>query len=171
MNALYQSESATEESLYTPSIELSTKEIERVGGRRELIVYGRIPLMHLRHCPLNAARGGGAHTACRRCDKAGNGERLNDCTLIDRMHIRFPLSRIATEEGCIIDVMNSVPLSLVKHTARLPEAEAWRMLFFDEDETEIQTLVRAFNEARDGVKPDESLTNGITTGHYFRPVE
>ena len=36
---------------YTPSVELTAGQIEALGGRRELIVHGRLPLMQLRHCP------------------------------------------------------------------------------------------------------------------------
>ena len=43
---------------YAPSIELNCGQIAALGGRRELIVYGRIPLMHLRHCPLRAGEAG-----------------------------------------------------------------------------------------------------------------
>lgn len=110
--------------MYTPSLELSTKEIEAVGGRRELIVYGRVPLMHLRHCPVNAARGGGRHADCYACDAARAGARTDDSALIDRKRVRFPLSRLAEEGGCVVDVENSVPLSLLKHTGRLPRPAA-----------------------------------------------
>ena len=156
---------------YTPSIELSVREMERLGGRRELVVYGRVPLMHLRHCPLNAARGGGAHAQCRRCDSAGESGRLDASCLIDRKRVRFPLSRLATGAGCVIDVMNSVPLSLIKHARKLPEAVGWRLLFEDEDEETVKAVTRAYRSALNGGEPGELPAFGITTGHYFRPVE
>ena len=54
---------------YTPSIELNKGQIEALGGRRQLVVYGAIPLMQLRHCPLRASQGlKGRHRDCRRCD-------------------------------------------------------------------------------------------------------
>ena len=43
---------------YTPSVELTAQELRQMdaaGGHRELIVYGRLPLMQLRHCPIRAA--------------------------------------------------------------------------------------------------------------------
>ena len=43
---------------YTPSEELTAKEIARLGGGKELFVYGRLTLMRLRHCPLRARLGG-----------------------------------------------------------------------------------------------------------------
>lgn len=162
-----------ETSVYTPSLELSTKEIEAVGGRRELIVYGRVPLMHLRHCPVNAARGGGKHADCCACDAARAGARTDDSALIDRKRVRFPLSRLAEEGGCVVDVENSVPLSLLKHTGRLPAACGWRMRFTDEDERQVRALTQAFRRLADGERLDETDAEPerITTGHYFRPVD
>ena len=162
-----------ETSVYTPSLELSTKEIEAVGGRRELIVYGRVPLMHLRHCPVNAARGGGRHADCHACDVARAGARTDDSALIDRKRVRFPLSRLAEEGGCVVDVENSVPLSLLKHTGRLPAACGWRMRFTDEDERQVRALTEAFRRLADGGRLNEADAEPerITTGHYFRPVD
>ena len=162
-----------ETSVYTPSLELSTKEIEAVGGQRELIVYGRVPLMHLRHCPVNAARGGGRHAGCYACDAARAGARTDDSALIDRKRVRFPLSRLAEEGGCVVDVENSVPLSLLKHTGRLPAACGWRMRFTDEDERQVRALTQAFRRLADGERLDETDAEPerITTGHYFRPVD
>lgn len=156
---------------YTPSVELSAREIEELGGRRELVVYGRLPLMHLRHCPLNAARHGGAHASCRFCDGAEEGQRLNDAALIDRKRARFPLSRLATDGGCVIDVNNSVPLSMARQIRRLPRAYAWRLIFTDEDDAAVETIVRGFSALRDGGEAAGRLTENITAGHYFRPVE
>lgn len=162
-----------EASVYTPSLELSTREIEAVGGWRELIVYGRVPLMHLRHCPVNAARGGGRHADCRACDAARAGERTDDSALIDRKHVRFPLTRVAEEGGCVVDVENSVPLSLLKHARRLPAACGWRMLFTDESERQVCALTKAFHRLADGesLNETEAESERITTGHYFRPVD
>lgn len=162
-----------ETSVYTPSLELSTKEIEAVGGRRELIVYGRAPLMHLRHCPVNAARGGGRHEDCHACDAARVGGRTDDSALIDRKRVRFPLSRVAEEGGCVVDVENSVQLSLLRHTRRLPVACGWRMLFTDESEQQVRALTEAFRCLANGERLNETNAEPerITTGHYFRPVD
>ena len=162
-----------EASVYTPSLELSTKEMEAVGGRRELIVYGRVPLMHLRHCPVNAARGGGRHVDCHACDTARVDARTDDSALIDRKRVRFPLSRVAEEGGCVVDVENSVPLSLLKHTGKLPTACGWRMLFTDEGASQVRALTEAFRRLADGERLDDMTAEPerITTGHFFRPVD
>ena len=158
------------DQVITPSVELTNKEILDMGGKRELIVYGRLPLMHLRHCPLNASQNGGKHAACRRCDRAIKGERLNDCALKDRMNVLFPLRRLATDEGCVIDVINSARLFVLKHGGKLPPADGWRLIFTDETALEAETIIKAHRAYLDNGTCNMDLKT-FTTGHYFRPVE
>lgn len=158
--------------IYTPSIELTAHEIRSFGGKRELIVYGRMPLMHLRHCPLNSARGGGPHTKCRACDKAEKGKRLIDCTLTDRMNAVFPLKRLAGEGGCVIDLINSVPMCLYGRMSELPDHVGERLVFTTETAKEAEDIFRCFIALRDGKSADEKkLPEKYTLGHYFRKTE
>ncbi|MBR5984984.1 MAG: hypothetical protein IK019_01080, partial [Clostridia bacterium] len=159
------------DDIYTPSVELTCREIRQMRGSRELIVYGRVPLMHLRHCPLNALRGGGLHRECRACDGAKAGKRLNDLYYTDRTQARFPFRRLASNEGCVIDLLNSVPMNLLARTAELPESRVWRLLLTDEDEMTAVRLVRAFKKAALGEATKETIIDKYTTGHYFRITE
>ena len=159
------------DGIYTPSIELTCREIRQMRGSRELIVYGRVPLMHLRHCPLNAMRGGGLHRECRACDGAKAGKRLNDLYYTDRTQARFLFRRLASNEGCVIDLLNSVPMNLLARTAELPESRVWRLLLTDEDEMTAVRLVRAFKKAALGEAAKETIIDKYTTGHYFRITE
>ncbi|MBR5379416.1 MAG: U32 family peptidase [Clostridia bacterium] len=159
-----------ERSIYTPSVELTCREIASIGGRRELAVYGRLPLMHLRHCPLNAARGGGQHVSCRACDLNPPDKRLDACSLTDRMKAVFPLRRLASDRGCVIDLLNSVPLDVASRTVELPKSAVWRLLFTDETPAQAeQTLLLYARLARgeEAAVPDRPHT----TGHYFRKTE
>lgn len=159
-----------ENHVITPSVELTGREITDMGGKRELIVYGRLPLMHLRHCPLNASLNGGKHKDCRRCDRVRESESLNACALRDRMNVLFPLKRLAADEGCIIDVINSVPMFLLKHAGKLPSSDGWRLIFTDETPKEAEAMTKAHAAwLENGVCDIEIKT--FTTGHYFRPVE
>ena len=163
---------------YTPSIELNTREIRALGGggRRELIVYGRLQLMTLRHCPIRA-RMDGAHDACRRCDNVPESERTNAHALIDRTGAAFPLRRQRSGEGCIVKLMNSVPMQLLRHIDRLPPAESWRLILTDETTEEAAGITRlyraALNHADYERDPAWARLNErpSTTGHYFRGVE
>ncbi len=161
--------------LYAPSVELTAKEIEPLPGDKELIVHGRLPLMQLRHCPLNARRKGIRHAECRACDT--NASAINQQRLIDRKGVAFPLQRLKTPSGCIVRVLNSVPLSLIKHINKLPEAAAWRIILTDESDSLAASIIRTYAMAARGGDPRdmESWPDveaiGSTTGHYFRGVE
>lgn len=164
---------------YTPSLELNCSQIREMdmgGGHRELVVYGRIPLMQLRHCPIRA-RSSGAHDACHRCDAVDEAEHINAHSLIDRRETRFPLRRQKTPFGCIVKVMNSVPLCLLKRGGKLPKARGWRLILTDETESQAEAIVKLHRMALDNENMKESDYWAVleqlptTTGHYFRGVE
>ncbi len=158
---------------YAPSIELTAAEIRALPGEKELPVYGRIALMQLRHCPLNACLKGGRHADCRRCD----GERgIDQYALTDRMGARFALERMRTGTGCVVRVLNSVPLMLLRHLDALPPAARWRVILTDETKREAECAVKCHRAALDEsdfkLLPEWTALDGrpSTTGHYFRGV-
>lgn len=161
---------------YTPSVELNAQELRQMdasGGSRELIVYGRLPLMQLRHCPIRAALDG-PHASCRRCDGLSEDKRLSAHALIDRKNVAFPLRRVRSDEGCLVRVLNSAPLFLLRHAGRLPESAAWRLMLTDETAEEAQSIVRLHRLAIEGgdVRSSEDWlawdAKNTTTGYYFR---
>ena len=161
---------------YTPSVELTAQELRQMdasGGSRELIVYGRLPLMQLRHCPIRAALDG-PHASCRRCDSLSEDKRLNAHVLIDRKNVAFPLRRVRSDEGCLVRVLNSAPLFLLRHAGRLPESAAWRLVLTDETEAEAQSVLRLHRLAIEGgdVRAASDWpawdAKNTTTGYYFR---
>lgn len=159
---------------YMPSPELTCAEIRALPGEKELLVYGRLTLMLLRHCPLNHCLGGGPHAACRRCDRDEAG--LDGHVLIDRKGARFPLSRMRTGQGCLVRVNNSVPMMLLKRLGQLPPAARWRLVLTDEDLSLSRAVVVCHRRALDnlplaGQEWDRLLSLPATTGHYFRGVE
>lgn len=159
---------------YTPSVELTAKEIGRMGGEKEVIVYGRLTLMRLRHCPVRA-RLGGRHETCRLCDERP-GEGLETHRLTDRMGARFPLRRLRTSSGCIVELDNCLPLFLLRNVGRIPNAARWRVRLTEEDEMP-ENIVRLHRAALDGAsikaQPGWDAADAMptTTGHYFRGVE
>ena len=161
--------------VYTPSVELATAQIRAMGGKRTLIVHGRLPLMQLRHCPWVATKPGLKHADCRRCDSCAAGQHMNASVLIDRKDKRFPLRRIATDAGCIVRVMNADRLMLLRRADKLPKAWAYRIL--PEAGENVAALVDLYRRALAGedVRSDDSFlkmnVENTTTGHYFRGVE
>jgi putative protease len=164
--------SAVDADAYAPSVELTARQIEALGGKKDIVVYGRLPLMQLRHCPYRAAeRLPGLHRDCRVCDRDGAG-RLPD--LIDRTGARFPLRRLAYASGCVVQVLNSVPIMLLRHVDKLPEAAIWRIFVEKDDAAMAARLYRAARDGRDyKVLPEWEKMDAMksTTGHYFRGVE
>ena len=160
----------------TPSVELTAQQIARMGGEKHLIAWGRIPLMHLRHCPLRAAEGmKGLHADCRHCDGCKPGDRLNGRSLIDRKGAAFPLQRLAMPGGCVIQVLNSVPLMPLKRREKLPGARGWRLLLRPDEP--VEAIVKVYRAAIDGedfrALPEWKIIEAMdtTTGHFFRGVE
>lgn len=166
---------------YTPSVELNGAQIAAMDSEesrcpRELIVHGRIPLMRLRHCPLRAARGiSGKHAGCHRCDGCAPAERVDAKSLTDRTGASFPLRRLATPDGCIIRLLNSVPLMTLRKIRRLPRAESWRVLADGAGDTEAAIRLYLLAARGEDVRqsPDWPALSEMpsTTGHYFRGVE
>ena len=132
--------------------------------------------MQLRHCPYRAVHGlKGRHADCRRCDVCAPSERLDGRALTDRTGAEFPLRRRASDDGCVVELMNSVPLNTLRRIRRLPKADAWRLLIDDADELKILLpLYRAAARGEDPrLLPEWSAIEKMdtTTGHYFRGVE
>jgi len=161
---------------YAPSIELNRAQIDALDGTKYLTVYGSIGLMHLRHCPLRAAEKlPGLHRDCRRCDACAPEKHISKLALTDRMNASFPLRRIATDDGCVVQLMNSAKLMLLRKSASLPACSGWRILLDAGDDAE--TVVRLHriqldggDARRDAAWPDMEKQN-TTTGHYFRGTE
>ena len=169
-------------SAFTPSVELTAAQAARLGGEKYLVMWGRLPLMHLRHCPLRAAEGmKGRHADCRRCDGCAPELRLDGKALVDRKGVAFPLRRIAQpgqpdgSGGCVIQALNSAPLMPLRRLDRLPGCAGWRLLLDAGEPT--QAVVRVYRAALDGgdfrsLPEWERIENmNTTTGHYFRGVE
>ncbi len=161
---------------FAPSVELTAAQAGTLHGRKLPVMWGRIPLMHLQHCPLRAAEGmKGKHADCRRCDGCRPSERLDGRTMVDRRGAAFPLRRVAMPGGCVVQVLNSVPLMPLKKRDRLPEAVGWRLLLSKGEPTEA--IVKVYRAALHGdnfraLPQWQTLeTMNTTAGHYFRGVE
>ena len=117
----------------------------------------------------------GPHADCRHCDACAREDRLDGRSLVDRRGAAFPLNRLAMPGGCVIQVLNSVPLMPLKHRDRLPEAGGWRLLLRPDEP--VEAVVKVYRAALDGgdfkALPEWAVIEGMeaTTGHFFRGVE
>ncbi|MBR6526240.1 MAG: U32 family peptidase [Clostridia bacterium] len=157
---------------YSPSVELTARQIQNLGGKKDLIVHGYLPLMQLRHCPNRAIKGlKGKHSSCTLCDQK-NAPPLPH--LEDRTGARFRLRRLAYKSGCVLQLLNSVPLMLLRKADKLPASHVWRILADDMQEAEAIKLYRAYLDGSDYTRLpewDKVSHTPSTTGHYFRGVE
>jgi putative protease len=133
-------------SSLTVSFELAMAKIKPLGGAipRGVVSYGRVPLMHLRNCPVRAVIG------CKACKKEG--------VLTDRMQIAFP---VECEEMRSSALLNSVPIDLA---GRNLTGLDYQLLYFTrENADEIKSIAARFLA---GEKTDQPHTGGL----YYREL-
>ncbi len=133
-------------SSQTISFELAMAKVLALGGAipRGVLAYGRLPLMHFRNCPVQAAVG------CVAC--GGNGE------LVDRKQVTFP---VECGEKRFSTLLNSVVLDIAgKDLSGLD----YQLLYFTREcAEEVAAITKRFQS---GQKTDLPHTNGL----YYRPL-
>ncbi len=159
----------------TASPELTEEELrELLEGLRNLPVivpvYGRTQLMLLHHCPARTALGLRAgRVGCDLCDR-GDPRSLGGKVLTDRKGYRFPLERQRLEGGCLVRLLNALPLDnmdmpLGAEKGKQDAARVLRGVELTEENggeaAEILKCLGRFERA-----PGES-----TRGHWRRPTE
>ena len=156
----------------TLSPEMTMAQIQALGALPlplETAVYGRLPLMTTRHCPLGQNRPG-----CNACASA------TAPTLTDRKGAAFPLS--FDPRACVCTVLNADILAVPQLAAPLGCAGvAWlRLYLHDETPDQVAQLLSRFSAAARGEAMEQSRGapmcvpelsgKGYTKGHYFRGV-
>ena len=130
----------------TASFELSMRGIQSLGGHIPVgaIVYGRLPLMRFRNCPLRA------QTGCAACRARGE--------LTDRRGVKFP---VECGERKFSTLLNSVPLHIADRDLRgLDHKILW---FTRESPAECAAVAADY---RSGRKSDKERTGGL----YYREL-
>lgn len=148
----------------SPELKLSEiKFLTQEGIETEIIVQGRLPLMHLVHCPVRAIS-----ADCSDCK--------GFYQLEDRKGMRFPLMRVKCA-NCMTYVLNAVPHVLIEEIPKLLKAhvDAFRIMFFAESNEEILQTTKQYQSMMNnefvGIDEINNLKkNGFTTGHYWRGV-
>lgn len=129
------------------SCEVSLAQAAHIGGKlpRGLMIYGRIPLMMTRNCPV------ATKLTCAEC-----GGRSY---LLDRMGVRFP---VRCKNGCSF-VLNSRPMWLADKLNDIRNVDYGLLWFTDESKEEC---TRVISDYRRGGAPQGEFTRGL----YYKGV-
>ena len=152
--------------------ELNEKEIQAIeGADRPFVqmVYGRNRLMTLNHCPartrLSLTSG---RDECNMCI-TGRKESLVQKKLIDRKGYAFPLQPIHQKQGCVVEVLNSLPLNLFDQMNEKFPQRSILLDFTIETPEEQLAILEAFVQKRRG-EPAQNPVGQSTQGHFARGV-
>ncbi|WP_422486982.1 DUF3656 domain-containing U32 family peptidase [Gudongella sp. DL1XJH-153] len=142
---------------------------DRTGGGVEAIVYGYLPVMISRNCPMAYLKGCKDDSGCKRCSYA------NGYMLKDRMNKNF---RMVRGEG-FTTIFNSVPVMVLDRLEEVSRAgiTSFRLDFtFEDDVRGIQEL---YYDYLNGIIDKNTVVNfvndykaktEVTNGHFFRGV-
>jgi len=110
-----------------------------------VMLYGHLPLMIFRNCPVRARKG------CKGC---------NGRTLTDRLGNRFPVRC----DGEMAELFNHLPLDLADKGEDTRFADFGILYFTNESAAECRRIIRRFGS---GEKPAGAFTRGLS----YRGVE
>ena len=143
---------------YTASAELSAGACSDIGG--EVVVYGRLPMMNLVHCPLRSAGHCGSCGGDAMTDEAGRS---------------YGMYRFRMGKNCLLQVTNPVTTAY-NRVERLRTAAGIRLMFFGEDAKTVRNVTKSYGTALesgapailDGIIAEETnsgqLRRGVTDG-------
>lgn len=138
---IYNSESANQINNPILSFELTLKQANRIAAQNTgVIVYGRIPLMLTRNCPVQSG--------------AGHCANKGDCRLTDRKGYEFPV--ICSDYPCV-ELLNSVPVCLSDVMDEV-KTDFAHFYFSTESKKEVEKIIRMYEN---GEKPDFKFTRGL----------
>ena len=129
------------------SCEAQLNDISRLGGDipRGIMVYGRIPLMMTRNCPVKNK------LTCSECQQKS--------FLVDRMGIEFP---VICKNGASF-ILNSRPLWIADKKSEMRNTDFGLIYFTNESSDECRKTI---SEVKNGANPPAEFTRGM----YFKGV-
>lgn len=158
----------------TLSAELTLNQIRRIKEKSdvttEAIVYGRLPVMTTKHCPMALVKGCKDDSECANCNFA-SGYKIKD-----RMNIEFPMER----RGSVSTIYNSVPIMVLDNLDEIYSSgvDIARLDFTVEDENIAYIQGVFYDFAKENIDlerakqiiSDYRVDHDITNGHYFRGI-
>ena len=112
-----------------------------------LIVYGKMPLMTVRSCPVKTEQG------CAGCDGMP--------TIIDRMDTEIPL---ICKNKQYVKILNPQPIYMGDKLSQLKNAHFLSFYFTDESKQECKKIV-------DSVLKNKSFYGKFTRGLYYKEIK
>jgi len=141
----------------TLSSELNLKEISKIGGRvkKEVVAYGKIPLMIMKNCPVKSITG--------KCGKNGG------YTLRDRKNEEFIM---VCDGYCHSVILNSKNIYMADKLADIKRSgiDRIRLNFYDESFEEALKTIKEYKKALNGEDIEKKPENSFTRGHFYRGV-
>lgn len=124
------------------SCECSLDEVNSMGGDipRGIVVYGNVPLMVTRNCPIK--------------NKLNCSECKRECELVDRMNIRFP---VRCKYSCSY-ILNSRPICMYDRLNEIRNTDYDLLYFTIESKDECLKII---NDYKKGSHPDYEYTRGL----------
>jgi len=160
------------------SVELRLNQIKNLanipGFEKEVLVYGRMPLMTSEYCPIGSVLGGfDVQTECNAACNKG------EYYLKDRIGAKFPV--MCDRIDCRSTIFNSNVLLLEDSIDKIKtsDVDIIRLNFTDETADEMTKIVNMHRDLIDVEKKaldihrdliDKIKSSGFTKGHYFRGV-
>ncbi len=111
-----------------------------------LTVYGRIPLMLTRNCPIKNGKN------CAECNR--------ESYITDRMGIKFP---VRCQMG-YSEILNSRPIYMADRMGEIPECDIMFFNFTTESKNDVERVISAYEN-------EEKSTGEFTRGLLYRGVE
>ena len=111
-----------------------------------LTVYGRIPLMLTRNCPIKNGK------SCRECNR--------ESYITDRMGINFP---VKCNMG-YSEILNSRPIYMADRMGEIPDCDIMFFNFTTESNDDVERVISAYEN-------EEKSTGEFTRGLLYRGVE
>ena len=129
------------------SFELTTTQIANINAENTgVIVYGSVPLMLTRNCPVKSS------ISCYECNKNGH--------LTDRKGIEFPV--ICSDYPCV-EILNSVPIYMLDRMNEV-SADFAHFYFSTESQKEVERIIDLY---KNEIGYDRKYTRGL----YYRQLK
>ena len=123
------------------SFELTLEQANRINAENTgIIVYGYVPLMLTRNCPVKTSIG------CYECNKQGK--------LTDRKGYEFPV--ICSDYPCV-EILNSVPIYMLDRMSEI-KTDFAHFYFSTESVKDVEKIIHMYET---GEKPDFKYTRGL----------